>query len=79
VPPEWPEPTRPSVWLPQSIVTKVQTLRPSPTRRVALVLDDGRVVEDVELSHGGAVVARIGDDADFELDPRRVTDAVDRG
>ena len=73
------ESTRPSVWLPQSIVTKVQTLSPSPPCAVALVLDDGRVVEDVELSHGGAIVARIGGAAVFELDPRRVVDAVDRG
>jgi hypothetical protein len=50
VPPECREPTRPRVWLPQSIVTKVQRLPPSPTRMVALVIDDGRVVEDVELS-----------------------------
>jgi hypothetical protein len=74
-----PEPTRAKVWLPQSIVTKAQTLPPSPTRTVALVLDDGRVVQDVELSHDGAVVARIGGAADFELDPRRVADAVDLG
>jgi hypothetical protein len=79
VPPKCREPTRPRVWLPQSIVTKVQRLPPSPTRMVALVLDDGRVVEDVELSHDGAVVARVGGDADFELEPRRVADAVDRG
>jgi hypothetical protein len=46
---------------------------------VALVLDDGRVVEDVELSHDGAVVARVGGDAAFELEPRGVADAVDRG
>jgi hypothetical protein len=68
--PDEPETARPLVWLPQSIVEKTRDLR-----AVALVLDDGRIIPDVELSHNGAVVARIGGDADFALDPRRVTGA----
>ena len=73
---ERPGRARADVWLPQSIVMKTEALGASS---IALVLDDGGVVEDVELSHRGAVVARIAGDADFEFDPRRVTDAIDLG
>jgi hypothetical protein len=74
------EATHLDVWLPQSIVMQVDQLSPEPhprLRAVALELNDGGVIQNVELSHDGAVVARIAGSTDFSLDPHTITAVID--
>jgi hypothetical protein len=80
VPHSQPASARPDIWLPQSIVAQIKALRaPEPSRplTVALVLRDGTIVQDAELSHHGAVIARIAGDTQFTLDPYAVTAAIE--
>lgn len=71
----------PHVRLSEDIVAKVHALPPTPYVGhwdVALVLRDGRVVEDVELGSEGAIVSRVGGEREFELDPAEIVDVLDR-
>lgn len=75
------EPAQPPVVLPQSIVALVQPLPHSAEdepRHVALVMRDGRILENVELSPSGAIVISINDDARFTLEPGQVADVLER-
>jgi hypothetical protein len=71
----------PYVRLSEEIVTKVHALPETPYVGhwdVALVLRDGRVVEDVELGFVGSVVTRVACEREFTLDPDDVVDVLDR-
>jgi hypothetical protein len=71
----------PYVRLSEEIVTKVRALPETPYVGhwdVALVLRDGRVVEDVELGFVGSVVTRVACEREFTLDPDDVVDVLDR-
>jgi hypothetical protein len=72
---------RPDVWLPQSIVAEVQALpRPSEGEapQVALLMNDGQVLENVQLSAGGAVVAHVAGGSEFTLHPHDIIEVLDR-
>ncbi len=72
----------PYVRLSEEIVAKVRALPETPYVghwEVALVLRDGRVVEDVELGFAGSVVTRVAGEREFALDPDDVVDVLDRG
>ena len=67
--------------LPQSIVTRIQELPQSSDdkpRHVALVMRDGRILENVELTPSGAIVISIAGDTRFTLEVGQVTDVLDR-
>jgi hypothetical protein len=71
----------PYVRLSEEIVAKVRALPKTPYVShwdVALVLRDGRVVEDVELGFAGSIVTRVAGERDFTLDPDDVVDVLDR-
>jgi hypothetical protein len=71
----------PYVRLSEEVVAKVRALPKTPYVGhwdVALVLREGRVVEDVELGFAGAVVTRVAGERDFTLDPDDVVDVLDR-
>jgi len=71
----------PYVRLSEEIVAKVHALPETPYVGhwdVALALRDGRVVEDVELGFGGAVVTGVAGEREFTLDPGDVVNVLDR-
>ena len=75
------EAAQPPVVLPQSIVTRIQELPQSSDdkpRHVALVMRDGRILENVELTPSGAIVISIAGDTRFTLEVGQVTDVLDR-
>jgi CubicO group peptidase (beta-lactamase class C family) len=71
----------PYVRLSEDIAAKVRALPETPYVGhwdVALVLRDGRVVEDVELGFAGSIVTRVAGEREFTLDPDDVVDVLDR-
>jgi hypothetical protein len=71
----------PYVRLSEEIVAKVRALPKTPYVGhwdVALVLLNGRVVEDVELGFAGSIVTRVAGERVFTLDPDDVVDVLDR-
>jgi hypothetical protein len=71
----------PYVRLSDEIVAKVHALPKPPYVGhwdVALVLRDGRIIEDVELGFAGSIVARVAGEREFTLDPDDVVDVLDR-
>ena len=71
------EMAHPHVRLPEDIVAKVHAL-PTPPYvghwDVALILRDGRILDDVELGWGGGTVMRVGGEREFTLDPADIVD-----
>ena len=71
----------PYVRLSEEIVAKVRALPETPYVGhwdVALVLRDGRVVEDAELGFAGSIVTRVAGEREFTLDPNQVVDVLHR-
>lgn len=67
------------VKLPESVQERIRAMRESSygANRVALVLRDGTVIEDVDVAWASDVV-RIAGSEDFTLDPEHVVDAQNR-
>jgi hypothetical protein len=71
----------PYVRLSDEIVAKVHSLPKPPYVGhwdVALVLRDGRVIEDVELGFAGSIVTRVAGQREFTLDSDDVVDVLNR-
>ena len=67
----------PDVRLAEDIVAKVHALPTQPYVGhwdVALVLRDGRVLDDVELGRGGVIVTRVAGEREFVLNPAEIVD-----
>jgi hypothetical protein len=48
-------------------------------RRPRRELNDGRVLENVKVTHHGAVIAPIGHDREISLDPHAITNVLTGG
>ena len=71
----------PYIRLPDEIVMKVHALPETPYVRhwnVALVLRDGRVVDDVDLGFAGTIVTKVAGEREFTLDPGDIVDVLHR-